>query len=303
MVGFGASFVLFASVAWRSTEADVPTDGALTRPALQTFTVKGATITVALDRGLMNAGDEAKVTLVATADTARDIALDVTALKDKGVGAERVSRPAVTVGRREVIVHAAPGGGTPTEVSFHLGHRDRPGQVSWFDVVVQPKSRTAAEAADDEHPSAADVGLATWTGNSFALAIEPAAALPARGPFVIAVRATNTTKKTLHHLNVQLGGAHGSWNELDSQLEVGYSDDFAVEQIEEPADPPAIEGKDGDSDLAIAPGATRLVHFKVTPSDGAHAFGLMAEASVDGGGALDVRAVDTAPATPNVAAK
>jgi hypothetical protein len=296
LLGFTASFLVFVPVASRSLEADVPTDGALTRPDQQTMTVKGATITVALDRGLMKAGDEAKVTLIATADTARDVALDVTAMKDKGMGDERVPRPPVIVGRREVIVHAAPGGGAPTEVSFHLGHKDAPGQVAWFDVQVTParaKKPTGRAWEDQDAGKAAIAGLATWTGNSFGLAIEPPATLPPAGPFVVGVRVTNTTRRPLEHVAVQLGSARhgGSWNELDGALEVGSDDAFTADVL-------------GDADDApLAPGATRVVSFTITPADGAHAFALMAEASADGAGALDVKAVETGTPTPSVAAK
>src|SRR6185437_16548058 len=113
LIGFSASFVFFASVAWQATEADIPADGALTRPAQRTLHVGPSTITVDLDRGLVAAGDEVKATLVATADSERDVALDVTALEDEGYGDERVPIPPVVVGRRSVILHAAPGGGAP----------------------------------------------------------------------------------------------------------------------------------------------------------------------------------------------
>lgn len=300
VIGFSASFVFFASVAWRATEADIPADGALTRPAQHTMTVGPSTIAVALDRGLIDAGGEVQVSLVGTADSARDVALDVTALEDEGMGGERVPIPPVVVGRRSVIVHAAPGGGAATVATFHLGHRAAPGRVSWFDVQVTPsKLHPPTDFIDDSDGRAAVVGVAAWTGNSFTLAIEPPAAPPALGaPFVVGVRVENTTRKPLTDVAVQLGSSRGggSFDQLDGVLFPGSSDDFAVQPV---------EGDDGDAD-PLAPGATRVLHFTVTPAPGVKSIALMAQAMGGGGGALDVRGIDLAPAdgaTPSVAAK
>ena len=305
LIGFSASFVFFASVAWKATEADIPTDGALTRPAQHELHVGPSTITIDLDRGLANAGDEVKATLVATSSDMRDVALDVTALKDEGYGGERVPIPPVVVGRRSVILHAGPNGGEPVIVSFHLGHRGAPGLVSWFNILVTPSRLHPPTDRDweaEDQGVAASVGVATWTGNSFGMTIEPPATIPASGPFVVGVRVTNTSKKLLKGLNVQLGTSKGglSLEGLDSVVYPRETDDFAVEQLQD-------EGgtTDDDGSPTLAAGAERVVRFKITPAAGVKNLVLMAEIQTYGqGGAMDVKSIDLPAAeTPSVAAK
>src|SRR5205807_484883 len=158
-----------------------------------------------------------------------------------------------------VIVHAGPGGGAPLEVSFHLGRRSAPGLVSWFNVQVTPSrlhKPTQLAWEDEEAGHAAMVGLATWTGNSFALAIDPPATLPSSGPFVVAVRVKNTTKKPLRNLDVQLGSSAGggAYDDLDGRLEVHGSDDFDVAPIADAA-APADDADDDGASAPLAPGA------------------------------------------------
>jgi hypothetical protein len=306
LIGFSASFVFFASVAWKATEADIPTDGALTRPAQRTLRVGPSTITVDLDRGLVNAGDEVKATLVATSDETRDVALDVTALEDEGYGDERVPIPPVVVGRRSVILHAAPNGGAPVVASFHLGHRGRAGLVSWFNVLVTPSRLHPPTDRDwqaEDDGRAASVGVATWTGNSFAFSIEPPANVPVAGPFVVGVRVKNTTKKPLADLNVQLGTSAGGLEleGLDSVVYPHETEDFTVEAIEDPA--PATDADDNGTPM-LAPGAERVYRYTITPAAGVKKIVLMAETQTYGqGGAMDVKEIDVPEVpSPSVAA-
>ncbi|HTJ45705.1 MAG TPA: hypothetical protein VL463_26565 [Kofleriaceae bacterium] len=294
VIGFSASFVFFASVAWRATEADIPADGALTRPAQRTLTVGSSKITVDLDRGIMTAGDEVKVSLVGTADMERDVALDLTALEDEGMGDERVPIPPVVVGRRSVIVHAVPGGGAPTVASFHLGHRGDPGMMSWFDVQVTPsKLHPPSRILYDDDGHSAVIGVATWTGNRFGLAIEPPAAPPAPGaPFVVAVRVTNTTKKPIENIYVELGSSRNLDYDPMGGMFAGENNDFTVE----------AQGNDGDED-ALAPGASRVQRFTITPAEGVTKVAILADAHASGGGAMDVREIELVAGepTPSVA--
>src|SRR5215470_6915682 len=121
LAAFAATVLVAIPAGWRLLDADIPKDGAIARPEQQTLEVDGAKITVGLDRGLMKAGRKVKVTLVATADTAKKVAVDVSAFENNYVGGGRVENPPTFISRRTITLDAAPGGGKPANVAFELG--------------------------------------------------------------------------------------------------------------------------------------------------------------------------------------
>lgn len=298
---FAATILVAIPAGWRLLDADLPKDGALARPDQSTIELDGAKVTVDLDRGLMKAGRKVKVTLVATADTAKKVAVDVTAFENNYVGGGRTDNPPTFISRKRLVLDAAPGGGTPQNVAFKLGSGKK-GMVQLFDVVVSKatKKRLAGpeEAVDgqsDETPAkAARVKVATWTGDTFAMAIEPPAKVSATDPFDVEVRVKNTTNHALKNLQVVLG--EGPFEPEPFAPMVSVSD---------PAGYKITLGQRGggysesSDEEPIAPGAERVLTFTVTPNPTrdddrtreTH-IQLVAEAHADRGGAMVVRTID-----------
>jgi hypothetical protein len=290
LAAFVATVLVAVPAAWHALDADIQTDGPATRPKLQTLELDGATVTIELDRGMLKAGGQLKATLVATSDTPRTIKLDVTAWQNMGYGEERVENPARQAGKRTIKIDAAPGGGKPVDVAFTLGERGKKGVMSWFDVVVM---QSGVKATEDYAPPSASVGAATWSGNTYAMKVEPPAKIPTDATFKVAVRVKNTTKKPVPWLEVDLGGATAmSFGDLESNLYLGNSDDapFTVTRTEEEY-----------SDEPLKPGEERVYTFDVTPLptklDGVTQYTLVAHAHGGYGGALDVVTLKAMPGT------
>lgn len=287
LAAFFATVVVAVPAAWQVLDADIQTDGPLTRPKQQVLHTDGAAISVDLDRGVLMAGGKLKATLVATSDTPKRIALTVRAMEDNGIGEERVARPPTVVSRKKIFIDAAPGGGKPVEVAFELGSKRRKGVVEWYDVDVSPThvhgdELTYYDSEDDAgNPvpaNAAKVGAAVWSGNSFGLAIDTPN-VPAEGPFTVAVRVKNTTKKPMDYLDVSLGGPQLNYSGMEGlTMYPGDDADFDVAM------------QDGSFDDVLAPGAERVINFDVTPRHpGVKTFTLTASARGTTGGAMDVR--------------
>ncbi len=300
-VAFFATVLVVVPAGWRALDATIERDGPAARPKQHILHTGDAAVTVDLDRGVMMAGGKLKVTLVGTADTAHKVSLDVRALQDNGIGEERVSNPPTVVGKRRITIEAAPGGGKPTEVTFQLGSTKRKGVVQWYDVDVTPAGVKADHLNyDDDEPgtegsvaNAAKVGAVVWAGNTFGMVIEPPPTIPATGPFQVAVRIKNTTRKSLDWVDVTLGGPELDYNGMEGLM---MSPDLETS----PFEVSAIEAAD---DPVVAPGQERAFMFTVTPkTPGLRTFTLVANARAGRGGALDVitferpAAADAAPA-------
>jgi len=298
LAAFFATVLVAVPAGWRALDADIQTDGPATRPKQKVLHTDGAAVTVDLDRGVLMAGGKLKVTLVATSDTPKKIALMVRALEDNGIGEERTPNPPTVVSRKKIILEAAPGGGKPMEIAFDLGSRNRKkGRVEWYDVDVAPAGKRGEDVSyyetetDDGTPvpaNAAKVGAAVWSGNSFGIAIDPPT-IPAEGPFTVAVRVKNTTKKPIEYIDVSLGGPPLDYNGMEGlTLEADEDADFEVAMQDQP---------DGEP---IAPGEELIVKFDVTPRHpGVKKFTLVASARAEAGGAMDVHTFER-PAAPEV---
>jgi hypothetical protein len=306
LAAFFATVLVIVPAGWHALDATIAADGPATRPKQHTLHTGDAAVTVDLDRGVMMAGGKLKVTLVGTADKAHEISLDVRALKDNGMGEERVANPPTVVGKRRITIDAAPGGGKPTEVTFELGSMKRKGVVQWYDVDVKPVGVKADDLAYDDtetedgtpmRANAAKVGAAVWAGNSFGMTIEPPQTLPAEGPFKVAVRVKNTTRKSIDWVDAELGGPELDYSAMEglSLYTNAESADFEV------------TADDRDEEAELAPGKEQVFTYLVTPKPGIRKFTFVANARGGRGGALDVLTVErpTAPEAvqPAVATK
>ncbi len=291
VVAFTATVLIAAPAAWHALGADIQTDGPATRPKSKTMTVDGVEVTVELDRGVLMAGGTLKATLVATSETPKKISLDVRAMEDMGYGEERVENPPLQVGKRRITIEATPDGGKAVEVAFKLGARGKKGVVNWYDLEVS-KAGSKRGQEDD----VARIGAATWSGNSYPIAIELPKVISATKPFTVAVRVTNTTKKPIDWFEVDLGGRSLSYGGLEGAL-YAHTDDDPYE---------VTRAADDYTDEPLGPGQARVATFTVTP-DGTTPikdFTLVAHAHGSGGGAMDVltfKPTETPP--PAVATK
>jgi len=280
---------------WRALDADIQSDGPALRPERQTLELDDASVTVDLDRGAMRSGDTATVTLVASAETAHEVTVDVTALQDMGYGGERVQNPPMQVGDKTIRLHAQPGGGPPAIASFKLGKHKAPlGNLEWIDFRVSEHGHHKGDSA------AAVLGLATWSGNSFDATLEPPASIPSEGPFTVALRIKNTTKKPLANLYPDVGERFFGLQGLDVAPQLtNYSDaDYKIEEVEQPK-PEAAAAADSDNDSddsdknALAPGAERLFIYHVEPTHpGVNHFTFVAYVRSTNGGAMSSLVLD-----------
>jgi hypothetical protein len=135
---------------WRPLDADIQSDGPALRPPASELDLGDAKISLVLDRGIMQAGGKASVTLVATADQAHRVTVQLKALQDMGWGAERVQNPPREVDRRTITLDAQPGGGAPVVETFQLAKSvKKPGRYDWFAIVASsPKAKDAAASVD-----------------------------------------------------------------------------------------------------------------------------------------------------------
>ncbi len=300
VAAFFATVLIAVPAGWHLLGADIQTDGPATRPKLKTLQVDGVKVSVELDRGVLMAGGTLKATLIATSDTPKTISLDVRAMEDMGIGEERVSNPPQQVGRRRITIESAPDGGKRVDVAFKLGERGRKGVVHWFDIEVTKAGVKRSDElfdnaeVDEGIPMAARVGAATWNGNSYPLAIELPAVIPADQPFTVAVRLTNTTKKQIDWLNIELGGKEISYGGLDELY--ARSDDQGFD---------IAAADDNYVDAPVEPGKQRVAHFVITPTKAVKEFTVVAHAQSSGTGALEVLTFkptalpkDTAAPTP-----
>lgn len=298
LVAFTATVGLVVPAAWHALDADIQKDGPATRPQQQTLELDGVSVAIDLDRGVLMAGGTLKATLVATSDRPQTIALEVKALEDMGYGDERVENPPRQVGKKTIKIQAAPGGGAPVEVAFKLGERGRKGVVSWYNLEVAP-ARWKAKGEGDYKPTAT-IGAATWSGNNLAMQVQTPARIPDDATFQVAVKVTNTQKRPIPWLSIELGGTNISYGGLDSNLYLydGESPRYTIKRA---------EGEDEYNDEPLKPGQSRIAHFDVTPSPtevgGVKQYTFTAHAHGDRYGALDVITVQASEDAPAVAAE
>ena len=268
LAAFLVTLAVVVPAAWQAPDADIPTDGPALRPKQGTLHTGGATISVDLDRGVLMSGGRLKVALVGTADTARKIALDVRAMQDNGMGAERVENPPTEISRRRIIIEAAPGGGKPTELAFDLKPWGmKAGRMQWYDIDVTPAGKRGDDVSyydgEDAPATAAKVGAAVWGGNNLAMTLEAPASIPAGAEsFNVKLHVKNTAKKPISYVDIKLGGPSINYGPMEG-LSFYDEDNYDIEQVEQTAQ--ADEAEAADDDGAIAPGAERVYEYKVTP--------------------------------------
>ena len=296
VAAFTATLLIAVPAAWHALGADIQTDGPATRPKSQTMTVGDVHVSVELDRGVLMAGGTLKATLVATSAIPKKVSLDVRAMEDMGYGEERVENPPQQVGKRRITIESAPEGGKPVEVAFRLGSRGKKGVVNWYDLEVTKAGTKRTDSMfyesqrEDGEAEAARVGAVTWSGNSYPIAIELPAVIPATKPFTVVVRVTNTTKKPIDWFELDLGGRDLSYGGLDGQLSARTDDDDPYE---------ITRTTDDYSDEPLKPGESRVASFTVTPTAPIKDFTLVAHAHGSGGGAMDMitfKPTETPPA-------
>jgi len=246
----------------------------------------------------MKAGRKVKVTLVATADTAKKVAVDVSAFENTYVGGGRVENPPIFISRKTITLDAAPGGGKPASVAFELGSGRSKGMVELFDILVSKTTKKHLSGPNGPDGAArentASLRVATWTGDSFAMTIEPPAKITASEPFDVKVHVKNTTNRPLKRLQVVLGEGPFEPEPFAPMISMQDPAGFDIKLGERGG------GYSESSDEEpVPPGAERVLTFTVTPKatrdeDKTRAthFQLIAEAHADRGGAMVVKEFD-----------
>jgi hypothetical protein len=124
--------------------------------------------------------------------------------------------------------------------------------------------------------------------------------IPAEGPFTIAIRIKNTTKKGWTYCYAQTGGALTGYNDMAGGLQFA-TEEFDMEAVGD-------DTRYGDGETIVVPaGAESVMIYRVTPKHtGIDRFTIVAHVSVDGGGAMQIAQIDRPVAdapTPAVAAR
>ncbi|HUJ59594.1 MAG TPA: hypothetical protein VLX92_13905 [Kofleriaceae bacterium] len=274
----------------RGLGADIQSDGPKLRARTGVLELGDAQVTIELDRGVMPAGGKVSAIVVATAPHPRQIAVTLLAMHELGFDGRRTEQPPELVMRRPLVLDAEPGGGPPKVVTFAVDRPiKQPGRSDWYDVELVSKTGEVAST-----------GIATWSGNSFDVAIEPPATIPTEGPFTIAVRVTNTTRAALADPELDLGAGFGGITDLDNHLFLAKPVDYEVEPV---APSPAID-VDPEPHM-LAPGEESLTVYRVTPHHlGVDHFELVVRAQThDGDEAMAVAAFDRPDPPSDVATR
>lgn len=288
-----ATFSLLAPAAFSPLGAGAPAEPPIARPPVQTLELDDATVEVGVDRALVEPGGTVRVTLVATAESPRPLALRVEALEQRGEPMGRVMTPPRSIAAEDIELVAEPGGGKPRLVSFTLKGRGdggdrllRAGMVQPHTIMVQAltgegKARRVAPDA------AAVVMVGVQTPEAYRVELDVPAMTPAGATFEAVLRVRNPTGKTLRDVNVELAAGR---QDPDGFIinEDAVADDVTIEPVD----------AEGGYLETLAPGEERAVRFKVTPGAGLRATTLSAWAYAGyGGRAHAERAIAvTAPA-------
>lgn len=313
--GFVATIAILVPAGWHLLGADIEKDGKHLRPMQQVLDVDGVKVSLDVDRSVVMTGDAITATLVATSDTPKDVSIDLRALHSQNNTGERVELPWQQIDRETVVLHAAPGGGTPVSTRIKLGKRpSRLAVEDSFKIMinkhgVKPVRRefdNGRKAPDydglmgEDGTSAAGVYVRGWSGNSLAMTIEPKGPVTAAAPFTIAVTIKNTSGHEL---------ADVPWINLSTEDALQADDDDAGPSLDiEPVDTDADTGNAEPQPVKRKQQVTRL--FTVTPHGKLPAtIAFLATATENdglgphGAGAMDIVTVDVADPSAAVAAK
>ena len=300
-VGFTATVSLLIPAAWHTTAADLPADGALVKPPVESFKVNGAEVKVEVDRGAVAAGGEVHVKLYAISDKPQRLSLSVQEQTTSSMPGDRVERAPEVLSRRTVHLVAGPDGGKPQELAFRLpASKGKKGGVKQYSFLVQP-SKPAADDEDGE--AAALVSVITHDPEAYSVVIEPPAHVTPGEPFELTVRVKNPGAKAIHDVHVDLTPAP---EVMYANLGGGESPIYGSNPSAEDGEALTVKAAAGGEDDAItidtlSPGEEKVVSYKVAPGKPLPRYAFMASAwSRDAGNALDWQSID-APAP--VAAK
>jgi len=292
------TMALAVPAGWHLLDADIQADGPKIRPPESVLHLDGADVSLQVDRGALISGNTVSAIMVATADQAHAVTVDLTTLEDMGMGEERVSNPPLQVDHRKLTLQAQPGGGPPVVATIKLGSkRESAGDASWYDLYLTPHGEKAPRYSYGYE--GAHAGVTTWSKNSFPISIEPPATIPAEGPFTVAVRVKNTTKAGWTYVSGSVGGTISGWSPMDGGYQFA-SDDYDIEEVADPetADDRETAGPTGENGepILVMPGAERVMIYRITPKRfGVDHFTIVGYVRANGGGAMDVVSFDRPP--------
>jgi hypothetical protein len=265
----------------------------------QSVVIDGVRVTLAVDRAVIFTGDPVTATLRAYGETRKKITVDLTAFDSHNYEGARVEQPSVAIDHERIVLDAAPNGGPTVSTKIVMGKRpERLALVDYFRIFVSAHglAPNPDNEGDDESrtPAAAAVSVLGWSGNSFAISMRPETSVREGESFVIAVRAKNTSGKTLPTPYLRLGTQVATYGGIVA------GENVHIEEIEE-----------NRGDEQWQPGAIATQRFTVKlPKIGAKRIALVAEGFAGqgigpvAGGAMDVQTFAIDPETkPAVAVK
>ncbi len=287
-IGFTATVSLLIPAVWHATEADLPVDGALVKPPIESFTVNGVEVKVEVDRGAVAPGEEVHLKLIAFSDKPQRLALVVSEQAGDSEPMERVSRPPEVLSKKSITVKAAPGGGEVATLTFRLPRsKGKKGGVKQYSLLIEPAKRV--DPGEDGEEVAALINVVTHDPEAYSVAIEPPASIEPGKAFDLTVRVKNPGKKAIKGVHIELSPAPEVLEANlmgESAIFGGNPEDWVVK--------PASGGEDAIEIESLAPGEEKVVTYRVEPQKQIGRFALMASAwSDDGGNALDWKAIDT----------
>jgi hypothetical protein len=293
-IGFTATVSLLIPATWRTTAADLPEDGALVKPPVQSFRTGGVEVKVEVDRGAVKPGDEVHLKLIAFADTPQRVGLIVREQQGDSEPMERVERAPVTLVKKSVTVEAAPGGGKPTELTFRLpsSRGGKKGGVKPYSLLVQPAK--PVDSDENGEYAAALVSLITHEPEAYSVSIEPPAQVTPGQPFELSVRVKNPGKQAIKGLHVELSPAPEI---VQAQLMGDAGIVFGGTAEDWQVHPASGNGEDAIEIARLAPGEERVVKYQVQPGKPIGRFLVLASAWSDNAGyALDWEKIDSSTA-------
>jgi hypothetical protein len=309
--GFFATVAILVPAGWHSLGANIEKDGKHLRPMQQKVTIDGVDVALDVDRSVVMTGDTVTATLVATADSPKDVTVDLRALHSTNYSGERVERPWQQLDRETITLHAAPGGGTPVKTRVKLG--DRPAELALedsFKIMVNKHGEKPVKRefdtgkapdydalAGDDGSAAAGIFIRGWSGNNLGMTIAAKGPITGDAPFTVAVTIKNTTGHKLDHV---------PWINLSTEDALTATDD----QNSDPAVTIDSADDDNDGETPMKKNASVTKLFTVTPNKkltGTIAFLATANENEgpgpSGAGAMDIEAFKVTEAHPSVAAK
>lgn len=124
LVAFGITTAVLVPAALQRLTAGSAQVAKLAAPGARTVTLGGATIDVALDRAIVDAGGQVHVALTSRAPVTRKVTLAVVLMEQSGSGGSRVDTPPLRIARE--LVTFTPGGPAARTLALTLrGRRDQ----------------------------------------------------------------------------------------------------------------------------------------------------------------------------------